>query len=368
MFCAFCGRENDAGARYCIDCGKPLNPSSTRAGQPYSSASQTTTASTALGRGDVVATAPRAGAPVRMPTQPLAALVAHDGVVSCPNCGQLSNGLPFCGYCGTHIAAMVESGICTQCGSTFAKGIDLFCARCGKRVGQRVAVDSTAMLPPPGTGRDAGPRISLLGETGEPVRVYTLERGDAIIGRGDADIRFEDDPYLSLQHARLELRDGQLWLRDLGSRNGSWVFILEPLKLGNADLILIGAQLLRFRRLGYPGPHLPEADSTRRMGSAVPAIDLAVMEQLRADGSVRDVFHLSSGRPVTLGRESGDWIFPYDATMSARHAEIRSVDNDFYVHDAQSRNGVATAVRGERVVRPGQGILVGDQLLRVESV
>ena len=176
MFCAFCGRENDAGSRYCIDCGKPMNPSSTRAGQPYSSASQTTTASTALGRGDVVATAPRAGAPVRMPTQPLAALVAHDGVVSCPNCGQLSNGLPFCGYCGTHIAAMVESGICTQCGSTFAKGIDLFCARCGKRVGQRVAVDSTAMLPPPGTGRDAGPRISLLGETGEPVPSIPLNR------------------------------------------------------------------------------------------------------------------------------------------------------------------------------------------------
>ncbi len=69
-----------------------------------------------------------------------------------------------------------------------------------------------------------------------------------------------------------------------------------------------------------------------------------------------------------LGRESGDWIFPYDATMSARHAEIRSVDDDFYVHDAQSRNGVATAVRGERFVRPGQGILIGDQLLRVESV
>ena len=50
---------------------------------------------------------------------------------------------------------------------------------------------------------------------------YTLDRGEAVIGRGDADIRFEDDHFMSPLHARLELRDGQLWLRDLGSRNGT---------------------------------------------------------------------------------------------------------------------------------------------------
>ena len=379
-YCAFCGRENDAGARYCIDCGKPLNPSAARLGQSYSPpppppASASTGGQPGAGSTPNHGDAPflqsssvglsRTGTQLRMPAQPS---TPHDVPLTCPNCAQPSNGLPYCGYCGTHIAAMVETGICSQCGTTFAKGIDLFCSRCGKRVGQRVSVEATSVLPPPGTGRELGPKVSLVGETGEPVRVYTLERGDAVIGRGDADIRFEDDRYMSPQHARLDVRDGQLWLRDLGSRNGSWVFIDEPYKLTNGDMILVGAQMLRFRRLGYPGPHLPEADATRRMGSAVPAIDLAVIEQLRADGSVRDVFHLSSGRTVVLGREAGDWIFPYDATMSARHAEIQSVENDFFVHDAQSRNGVATAVRGERIVHRGQGILLGDQLLRVESV
>jgi predicted component of type VI protein secretion system len=93
-----------------------------------------------------------------------------------------------------------------------------------------------------------------------------------------------------------------------------------------------------------------------------------VLEQLRADGSVRDCFHLSPTRSVQLGRESGDWVFPYDQTMSGRHAEISSQDADFYVCDAGSRNGVALAVRGERAVRKGQRILVGDQILRIESV
>ena len=54
--------------------------------------------------------------------------------------------------------------------------------------------------------------------------------------------------------------------------------------------------------------------------------------------------------------------------MSARHAEVRSEDSEFYVHDAGSRNGVAMAVRGEREVKLHTRILVGDQILRVESL
>jgi pSer/pThr/pTyr-binding forkhead associated (FHA) protein len=280
-------------------------------------------------------------------------------------------GLPFCGHCGTRVTAKSEPGSCGQCGASYEKGIDLFCARCGHRVGQRVSV---AVAAPPGTqlfaaGRmAAAPKLALLGEAGEVVQTYTLERGEAVIGRGDADIKFDDDHFMSPLHVRLDLREGQLCLRDLGSRNGTWVFIDQATKLTDCDLMLVGSQVLRFRRLGYPGPHPPEADSTRRMGSVVPTVDIAVLEQLRADGSVRDMFHLSPGRSVALGREMGDWIFPYDATMSARHAEVRSEDSEFFVHDANSRNGVAMAARGERSIKRGQRLLVGDQILRVESV
>ena len=196
---------------------------------------------------------------------------------------------------------------------------------------------------------------------------FTLDGGEAVVGRGDADIRF-DDVYLSPLHARFELREGELWVRDLGSRNGTWTFIDAPTRLTDCDIVLVGSQLLRFRRLGYPGPHPPEADSTRRMGSLVPSADVAVLEQLRADGSVRDTFHLSPARTILLGREAGDWVFPYDPTMSGRHAEIRSQDAEFFVHDAGSRNGVAIGVRGERTVKKTQRILVGDQVLRIESL
>lgn len=364
MTCAFCGRENDAASRFCIDCGKPLNPSAVRVGPAY-------------------VPHPSGGQPqpVSVPgsARPSSGLGGQGVVpqtrvseVSCSRCSKaVAAGLPFCGHCGGRISTITEGASCTQCGAGYTKGVDLFCSRCGHRVGQRVSVEVAAVSTTQtlAAGRlAAGPRLSLLGESGEVVQNYTLDRGEAVFGRGDADIKFENDHFMSPLHARIEMREGQLWLRDLGSRNGTWVFIDAPCKLTDGDLVLIGSQLLRFRRLGYPGPHPPEADSTRRMGSTVPTVDIAVMEQLRADGSCRDVYHLSPGRTISIGREDGDWIFPYDPTMSGRHAEIRSEDSEFFVHDAASRNGVAMSVKGERAVKKGARLLIGDQILRVESV
>lgn len=294
--------------------------------------------------------------------------VASNGPATRNSPGTTPGGLP-----GTTPGA--GRTICPKCGNTTTPGLP-FCAHCGTRVGSRVSVEiSSLQAPRPGStqalgaGRpNAGPRLALLGDSGEPTSYYTLDHGEALIGRAEADISFAEDNFMSPIHARLEVRAGQLCLRDLGSRNGSWLFIDQPCKLSDCDLLLIGSQFIRFRRLGYPGPHPPEADATRRMGSSVPTVDIAVLEQLRADGSVRDVFHLSPGRSIEIGRETGDWIFPYDVTMSGRHAEIRSEDSEFFVHDANSRNGVATAVRGERTVHRGQRILLGDQILRVESV
>jgi pSer/pThr/pTyr-binding forkhead associated (FHA) protein len=347
--CGVCGQANDPRARFCADCGNPLG----------------------------------AGAEMLRPGfTPAEGVSATNGPQDtsawpkCRKCGQhIDPQLPYCGHCGTKVVLKTEEGTCPSCGATYTKGADLYCNKCGTRVGQRVSIIGKPTVPGPSgvaivnaASRTTGPQLAILDEQGEPSMVFTLDRGEAVIGRGEADIKFEFDVYLTPLHARVDLRDGQLWLRDLGSRNGSWVFIDEPTKLVDSDMILIGSQILRFRRLGYPGPHPPEADSTRRMGSVTPPVDVAVLEQMRVDGSIRDVFHLSPGRSATLGRETGDWIFPYDQTMSGRHAEIVSEDIEFFVHDAESRNGVAMAVRGDRVLKKGQRFLLGDQILRVENV
>lgn len=213
-----------------------------------------------------------------------------------------------------------------------------------------------------------GPVLSLLNEVGDVAQQFILDRGHSTFGRTDGDIRFKDDLFMSPVHAQISMRDGELLVRDLGSRNGTWVFIEAPYRLNDGDTILVGSQMIRFRRLGYPAPHPPEADQTRRLGSTVPSADVAVLAQLRADGSFRDTLALSPGRTVKIGRDHGDWVFPYDKTMSGKHAEVRSEDLQFIVLDDGSRNGIAVAVRGETAVKVGQRILMGDQTLRVKSL
>lgn len=337
--CAFCGRANDSDSRFCIDCGKPLAPSAARS--PASSPSHhAPDAALAHPSGAGV------GTDVIPPTRVHESPYTPRAGARCRHCAQpIDPNLPFCAHCGGRTGATPARG-------SAAITLD-------GRDGATVALAARPAV---------GPHVALLDERGEPTRSFVLDRGEATIGRADGDIRFPDDVYLSPLHAQLCAREGQLWLRDLGSRNGSWVFLDGPARLTDGDLLLVGSQLLRFRRLGYPGPHPPEADSTRRMGSLTPSADIAVVEQLRGDGSVRDVLHLSPGRHVALGRETGDWVFAYDQTMSGRHAEIRSEDSEFVVQDCESRNGVALAVRGERALRRGQRFMLGDQILRVESM
>jgi len=209
-------------------------------------------------------------------------------------------------------------------------------------------------------------RLVLQDDSGRPLETFESGRTDTTIGRNEGDVRFPEDTFLSPLHAKLSWEEEHLVVRDLGSRNGTWVFLEQPFRLTDGDLLLIGSQIVKFRRLGYPGPYAPEVDATKRMGSLTPSADIAVLTQLRADGSSRDVIQLSPGRDLQIGREQGDWVFPYDPSMSGQHALVRSEDADFVVVDAGSRNGIAVAARGAMPLKDGSRLLVGDKLLRIE--
>jgi pSer/pThr/pTyr-binding forkhead associated (FHA) protein len=208
--------------------------------------------------------------------------------------------------------------------------------------------------------------LVILDRSAQETARYGLQGAIMTLGRQGADLNFPDDAYLSPIHAQFVLMDGTLLVRDLGSRNGTWVYLEHPHRLSEGELVLVGSQVLRYRRLGYPGPRPPEADNTRRLGSLTPQADIANLAQIRSDGSARDTMHLSPGRTLRIGREQGDWQFPYDPSMSALHASIRSEDADFVIADEGSRNGVALAIRAEYALADKTRLLVGDQLIRVE--
>ena len=297
--CHYCGRQNEADAQFCNDCGKPLTKGAA--------------ARVAVAAGS------RSGGVSRTSGPPAPGMGAATAEAPCP-------------VCGTVITA--HSG-----------------------PERRFIPDRRA---------DHSLTLVLLSEMATELQRFERRHVATAIGRTEGDIRFPDDQFLSPLHAKLSWEEGHLEVRDLGSRNGTWVFLETPHRLTDGDLILIGSQVLRFRRLGYPGPHAADADATKRMGSMVPSADIASLTQLRADGSSRDVIQLSPGRDVHIGRERGDWIFPYDQSMSAQHATVRSEDADLVLLDDHSRNGVAIAARGTMVLYHGSRIMVGDKLLRVD--
>ena len=345
MICAYCGRDNEAGAQFCMDCGKSLDKSG--------------------GAKAAAAVAPPARASAVPGTREVAtpATAPLKGDAACPFCNaKVSAALPFCPHCGRRLTAPGSGPACGRCASPVAAGTR-FCAVCGAPLAQFLPFRASA---PPTTRTNLAITLVLLDEVGNVVQRFDRKTLDTTIGRQDGDIRFPDDPFMSPLHAKLSWEQDHLVVRDLGSRNGTWVFVEAPHRLADGDLLLIGAQVIRFRRLGYPGPHAPDADATRRMGSLTPSADIASLTQLRSDGSVRDVVQLSPGRDIRVGRERGEWVFPYDPSMSAEHALVRSEDADFVVVDAGSRNGIALAARGDISLQHNSRILVGDKLLRIE--
>src|SRR5207245_2273829 len=77
--------------------------------------------------------------------------------------------------------------------------------------------------------------LGLLDDMGTPVKRYERHSADTTIGRRDGDIRFPDDPFISPLHAKLSWEADRLVVRDLGSRNGTWVFLEGPHRLVDGD-------------------------------------------------------------------------------------------------------------------------------------
>lgn len=70
--------------------------------------------------------------------------------------------------------------------------------------------------------------------------------GDSItLGRERGEINFPDDGYVSGLHARLSLRDGRVYLADLGSSNGSFIKVNGERSVGSESFLLLGQQLFR---------------------------------------------------------------------------------------------------------------------------
>jgi hypothetical protein len=74
---------------------------------------------------------------------------------------------------------------------------------------------------------------------------FPLLGDSCTLGRERGDINFPDDGYVSGLHARVTLRDGRVFLADLGSSNGTFIKVNNERPVGHESFVLLGQQLFR---------------------------------------------------------------------------------------------------------------------------
>jgi pSer/pThr/pTyr-binding forkhead associated (FHA) protein len=270
------------------------------------------------------------------------------------------------------------SRACPSCGGQTPAAFE-FCQHCGKRMAPdggsaelEAVAEAEEVVPlvkrrpaEPGTTLPFAHLVAVLRD-GTDGEVHPLRDDLVDLGRTDGQLVFADDRFLAARHARIERRGDAVFLLALDTVNGVYVRARagEVVTLADGDLLLIGKQVLRFEILEPEERGLQPAlqHGIRLFGSPIRTA-WARLCQVMQSGVALDVIHLVPAE-VTLGREEGDLRFPDDEFMSRRHARVTNRDGRFELLDLDSSNGTYIRLRGERQLRAGDQLRIGDLLFR----
>ena len=195
----------------------------------------------------------------------------------------------------------------------------------------------------------------------------TLPLGlQSTLGRGDCEVSFPRDPYLSTSHCTLLFQLGRLHVHDEGGSSGTFVRIREEEAIEPGQYFSIGDHLLRF--LGPLPGAAPAADGSQIFGGPRPPPDAVRIEEIH-EGGVPGRLTVRRGPSIVFGRdESCDISFPGDRFVSSRHCSIGvGMGGKARLGDLGSTNG--TFVRlppgGERELFRGDCLRLGGEVLQL---
>lgn len=207
-------------------------------------------------------------------------------------------------------------------------------------------------------------RLVLLRGNGGDGASYYLNSTEHVCGRSRGTILFPDDPTVSPEHANFYYKEGRLYMKDLGSANGTFIRLRGRIPLSHDDMFVCGEQMFRFRRF-------PDQVAERWVGDTCfcgtpPLWPWSYqVHQLLIDGRAGEVRCVEQGN-LTMGREDCDLNFPRDRFMSHYHSRVIMAGDVFYLEDTESKNGTYYRVREEVGLQNGDYIFLGKQLVRVE--
>jgi pSer/pThr/pTyr-binding forkhead associated (FHA) protein/NADPH-dependent 2,4-dienoyl-CoA reductase/sulfur reductase-like enzyme len=177
-----------------------------------------------------------------------------------------------------------------------------------------------------------------------------LKHDTITLGRDpEATIRI-DDPTVSFMHAQIAHHGEHHYLRDLGSRNGTFVndtLVVTPCVLNDSDIIRIGKVKLTFHSgMTSPAP-APKHAKTEFLQSV--KVEKSWGQLIAYSGSTIGLSFALKPPSVTLGRDpESNVITLQHQTISREHARFDWRDDKWFVTDLQSANG--TRINGTQLV------------------
>jgi pSer/pThr/pTyr-binding forkhead associated (FHA) protein len=289
------------------------------------------------------------------------AAVASVGGNQCPTCGvMVTLGHRFCFNCGgkmpsAGVPAAAQSG--AHAVNEFGD-IETKVSRNLPKPGQRPTLFFGAM-------QAARAKLTLIRGDGLDGVSFTLAGDEHLAGREDVPLLFPDDPFLSPVHANFFYRNQRLLVRDEGSVNGVFVRIIGGIEVPFGTRFLVGEQVLEVQAPGVPSDEA-EPDGTYFFASPKRRALFRVVQTLRGGDIGRAV--QAESEVITIGREGNDIDFPEDPFISGQHAQLSWKAGKIVLTDLSSRNGTFVRVAGERELKHGDYVFMGQQLLRVEIV
>jgi pSer/pThr/pTyr-binding forkhead associated (FHA) protein len=183
------------------------------------------------------------------------------------------------------------------------------------------------------------------------------------VGRDTGSI-FAGDSYLSPRHASFVRHGAQLSIRDENSLNGVYLKLQPnaPWAIQFQDVFRIGQEIIRFEPLVGQGP---SSDGVERLGSPARGYIGRIALVIGRDTTGNAFPVPESG--IHLGRERGDVLFSEDGYVSGLHCRVaRETDGNVYLTDVGSSNGTFIRLRAEHALTPGDVLLMGQQLFRLD--
>ncbi len=255
---------------------------------------------------------------------------------------------------------MEHDANCPRCGAQTLPEYK-FCLKCGNPL-QAAGASPTQVG---GMGAKAKARLILVKGEGGDTASYTLGGKEHICGRTQGIVLFPDDETVSPVHAVFFYRDGDLYVQDKNSLNGTYVRIRDEIEMTDGDTFIVGEQVLVYGEGIGKAP--AERDKAGTLFLCSPCLDdYFSLTQLLAGGKPGQ--SIKARKPqLAIGREQADLSFPDDRFMSHRHAMVEKRTGKAFLRDSQSRNGTFFKLRAgtEYHLSDGDFVFIGRQLLKV---